>query len=207
MKVVNTGTVYALRCNANGKMYIGSTAGLDSRLHEHMAALSNNKHPNKSMQEDYNKYSGDFSVAVLADYLPSDKVIRKIEALYMTIYKTRNPDKGYNNFDITNDEQIEKLKFYPISTNPIDGIYDPRKRRRKNLVNPARTQFYFAREKAGMTSAEFARALGVTRQAVSLWELGITKPRADILKKAADLIGVPMETLLTSEQEATNAAQ
>ena len=59
-----------------------------------------------------------------------------------------------------------------------------------------------------ITIAEFEKRAGLSNGAVGTWESEMRfAPRADNLKKAADLIGVPMETLLTSEQEAANAAQ
>lgn len=127
-----TGVVYALRHNPTGKIYVGSTNGLDSRLHEHMIALRNNRHTVPDMQRDYNQYGEDYSVCILADYLPNDIGKVKIEALYMTILGTRDRSKGYNYLDVTNDVDLSKKKFYPVVSKPIDGVYDPRKRFKKS---------------------------------------------------------------------------
>ena len=82
--------VYALRCEANGKMYIGSSAHMDSRLREHMAVLRSGKHPNADMQEDYNRYGECFSFGILERYLHNDTNRTKLESAYMTIYGTRD---------------------------------------------------------------------------------------------------------------------
>lgn len=191
--------VYALRCNATGKMYIGSTAHLDSRLRQHMTALRENKHPVSNMQKDYNKHGGDFSVCVLADYLPNDTTRTKIESLYMTILGTRNPESGYNYLDNTRDVNVSKLKFYPITVEPVDKVYDPRKRLERTYKKPNRTKIYELRKSAEMSGRELAEILGVTRQTVSLWEIGETSPSSEMLNKIADYFGVTVDELLRKE--------
>ena len=68
------------------------------------------------------------------------------------------------------------------------------------------------RKKNGMSQEELAERLGVTRQAVSRWELGATQPDAPNLLKLSDLFGVSIDWLLRDgdpEQEEvpqTNAA-
>lgn len=46
------------------------------------------------------------------------------------------------------------------------------------------------RQSKGLTQAELATKLGVTRQAVSLYEKGQIKPKIETLKKLADYFGV-----------------
>lgn len=46
------------------------------------------------------------------------------------------------------------------------------------------------RQSKGLTQAELATKLGVTRQAVSLYEKGQRKPKIETLKKLADYFGV-----------------
>ena len=52
------------------------------------------------------------------------------------------------------------------------------------------------RKKAGMSQEELADRLGVSRQAVSRWELGSTQPDAPNLLKLSDLFGVSIDWLL-----------
>lgn len=61
-------------------------------------------------------------------------------------------------------------------------------------------RFSSAREKAGLTQAEVAKALGVDQSAVSLWETGKTAPRAALLPKLADLYGVTVDELLREKE-------
>lgn len=52
------------------------------------------------------------------------------------------------------------------------------------------------RKSRGLTQAEFAQALAVTRQAVSRWETGDTIPSTDTLKLIAKAFDVPADYLL-----------
>ena len=58
------------------------------------------------------------------------------------------------------------------------------------------------RKKAGMSQEELADRLGVSRQAVSRWELGSTLPDAPNLLKLSDLFGVSIDWLLRDAYEA-----
>lgn len=52
------------------------------------------------------------------------------------------------------------------------------------------------RKSAGLTQEEVARRLGITTAAVSLWETGKTKPRADALIALAKLYGCTVDDIL-----------
>ena len=52
------------------------------------------------------------------------------------------------------------------------------------------------RKKAGMSQEDLADRLGVSRQAISRWELGSTLPDAPNLLKLSDLFGVSIDYLL-----------
>lgn len=56
--------------------------------------------------------------------------------------------------------------------------------------------FEVARRKAGLTQAEVAKALGVDRSAVSLWETGTNKPRGNRMLDLAKLYGCTVDELL-----------
>lgn len=57
------------------------------------------------------------------------------------------------------------------------------------------------RKKRGMSQEELADQLGVSRQAVSRWELGATLPDAPNLLKLSDLFGVSVDYLLRDDYE------
>lgn len=61
--------------------------------------------------------------------------------------------------------------------------------------------FSSAREKAGMTQNEVAKALGVNQSAVSFWERGRNLPRGKQMVKLAKLYGVTVDELLREDEE------
>lgn len=60
--------------------------------------------------------------------------------------------------------------------------------------------FSAAREKAGMTQSEVAKALGVNQSAVSFWESGRNQPRGKQMVKLAKLYGVTVDELLREDE-------
>ena len=56
-----------------------------------------------------------------------------------------------------------------------------------------------ARSEAGLTIKEAADAIGVTAQAVSLWENGKSNPTADNIVKMSEVYGCTTDKLLKGE--------
>lgn len=56
--------------------------------------------------------------------------------------------------------------------------------------------FKSAREKSGLTQRDLAVAIGVDQSAVSLWEIGKTRPRAKLLLRLAEILGCSVDELL-----------
>ena len=56
-----------------------------------------------------------------------------------------------------------------------------------------------ARSEAGLTPKEAADAIGVTAQAVSLWENGKSNPTADNIVKMSEVYGCTTDKLLKGE--------
>lgn len=52
------------------------------------------------------------------------------------------------------------------------------------------------RKAAKMTQTDLGKILGVSFQAVSMWEKGKTHPRAALLPKVADALGCTVDELL-----------
>ena len=57
------------------------------------------------------------------------------------------------------------------------------------------------RRKAGLSQEELAEKLGVSRQAVSRWEMGETMPDAQNILMLSDIFGVTTDYLLRDEME------
>lgn len=86
--------VYAIRHEPTGKIYVGSTHDLCSRLNSHLAALKGGYHKNEAMQKDCNERGFSYSVFVL-DFVTNFQDRNK-EFLWIDALRTRLEDVGYN---------------------------------------------------------------------------------------------------------------
>ena len=90
-------TIYAIKCEKNGRVYVGRSTKVDLRWKAHINALRSNTHVIRLMQEDFNKYGeSNFSFEILDEVDFKD---RKIEKEYMKEYGSYNPNFGYNYLD------------------------------------------------------------------------------------------------------------
>ena len=64
-------------------------------------------------------------------------------------------------------------------------------------------QIKLLREQSGMTQAELARRLGVTRSGVNAWEMGITVPSTQSVVELSLLFHVSTDVLLDVKGEKT----
>ena len=62
------------------------------------------------------------------------------------------------------------------------------------------------RKKQGLTQLELAKRLFVSRQAISGWEAGTSRPSTENLQSLSWLFNIPLETLLDDTAEAEPAA-
>lgn len=56
------------------------------------------------------------------------------------------------------------------------------------------------RKELGLTQAELGKMLGISGKAVSKWERGLSKPCQEHMKKLVDLLGLPPESPLPTEE-------
>ena len=59
------------------------------------------------------------------------------------------------------------------------------------------------REKSGLTQAELAKQIGITRSGVNAWEMGISVPSTHYIVELALLFGVSTDYLLDLNKTAT----
>ena len=57
------------------------------------------------------------------------------------------------------------------------------------------------RQRAGMSQEKVAELVGVSRQAVTKWEVNQSAPNTENLFKLAEIFGVTVDMLLASEDE------
>mgnify|MGYP006409464129 CR=1 FL=1 len=66
--------VYQIKNLENNKVYIGETTVGELRWKKHLSALRGNRHPNKLLQEDFDKYGeGAFEWSILKEFEDGDK--------------------------------------------------------------------------------------------------------------------------------------
>jgi group I intron endonuclease len=105
--------VYAIQHSATGKIYVGCTNDVERRIHQHITQLSNNKHPNKRMQDDFNNFGGDYFYYVLFKaYAAYDAFM--MERIFMSLLDTRNEMKGYNTEDNSKNFSLDNYKRVKI---------------------------------------------------------------------------------------------
>ena len=118
------GYIYCIRNKINDKKYIGQTAlkrGYKYRWYSHKEQLINNKHYNKNLQEDFNKYGMDnFEFIILDEFTFTNKELLKkvlldMEKFYINLWDTENETKGYNNkFKGMNSKKIQCIETKEI---------------------------------------------------------------------------------------------
>ena len=68
-------------------------------------------------------------------------------------------------------------------------------------------KIFQCRKRSGLSQEELAERLGVSRQAVSKWELGTAQPELDKLRLLAQTFGVSTDWLLDDAQEMPQPSQ
>ena len=135
------GYIYCIRNKINNKKYIGQTAlkrGYKYRWYVHKEQLINNKHYNKNLQEDFNKYGMDnFEFIILDEFTFTNKELLKkvlldMEKFYIDLWNTEDNTKGYNNkFTGMNSKKIiciETGEIFYGSKDVIDKMFPGRSR-------------------------------------------------------------------------------
>ena len=125
----NCAGIYQIQNLENGRIYIGSAYCFKQRWHRHLVDLKKQRHHNKYLQNDYNKYSENkfsFSVLEICD-LDKEK-IRGLEQRYLDdLWKNTDFDERYNhtkNTNITYSKQKRKIKYEQKCVWLFDGIIE-----------------------------------------------------------------------------------
>lgn len=92
-------SIYLLRNNANGKVYVGRTGRFEHRKKLHINDLRANRHSNKMLQSDFNLYGEDaFSFEVV--YQTKERLTNThLEQAFMKALRTYDDNFGYNKRD------------------------------------------------------------------------------------------------------------
>src|SRR3990167_6832899 len=69
--------VYLITCKKTNKNYVGSSVRFDLRVKAHLRALENGTHPNKHLQNSWNKYGADCFKFDILEEVPKEKLIER----------------------------------------------------------------------------------------------------------------------------------
>lgn len=92
-------TIYLLRNTKNGKVYVGRTSKFEERKKLHINNLRANRHPNKMLQEDFDKYGEKAFVFQAVFETEINLANTHLEQAFMVALKTYDDDYGYNRKD------------------------------------------------------------------------------------------------------------
>ena len=97
-------SIYAIRCKANGRVYIGRTKNVQNRVRQHFSELRNRKKrqsikcvwQSSNFQKDYDEFGAEyFEVYVLEENLQYDES-KDREQHWIDEYRSTDPIYGYN---------------------------------------------------------------------------------------------------------------
>lgn len=89
--------IYRITNTINGKVYIGSAKDFEKRWKRHRNDATAGKHSSILFQRSWDKYGGDSFVFEIVERIEYDKTsILMREDYWMGVYKSRNPDFGFN---------------------------------------------------------------------------------------------------------------
>lgn len=69
------GGIYAIVCNGNGKIYIGGSKNVKSRIAVHVNLLSRMKHENKYLQSAWNLYGKESFIFDMIEHCNIEEII------------------------------------------------------------------------------------------------------------------------------------
>lgn len=94
-KEVGCGVLYKITNTINNKVYIGKTVNWKERFSSHTWALKNNVHPNKHLQNSFNRYGEkSFTVEILGHYRTGN--LEAEERRLIEKHKSYDREIGYN---------------------------------------------------------------------------------------------------------------
>ena len=92
--MINCG-IYKITNTINNKCYIGKAQNITKRKNWHLSYLRRNQHTNKHLQAAFNQY-GEVAFIFTSLLYCNKESLDKYEVLFIKIYNSSNPSKGYN---------------------------------------------------------------------------------------------------------------
>ena len=117
-------SIYAIRCDVNGKMYIGQSSNPERRAEIHFTSLRSKQSyscGSPEFQEDFRKYGPEhFKLYILEENVPIGKR-REREAHWIKEYQTTDPQHGYNRCAMTTKPKVTRASGLPPKPGQRDG--------------------------------------------------------------------------------------
>lgn len=93
--------IYLIKCEANGRGYVGRSEQPAKRINYHFASLRSGRHVNEEMQKDFNLFGRDaFTYKILDSTIPADHELNNPknskEHKWQEALKTYDIRYGYN---------------------------------------------------------------------------------------------------------------
>ncbi len=116
--ITHSSDIYAIRCKKNGKLYIGRSYRVETRIREHFLTLRkgrtdklNTTYKKTGFQSDYNKYGEDeFEVYLIEQNVPPERCQER-EHYWIKYYDSSNPEHGYNTLDESKKYPFPQVKI------------------------------------------------------------------------------------------------
>ena len=87
--------IYCIFNKSNGKIYVGQSVQLKTRISQHKSELNFNNHSNKHLQSAWNKYGEDAFDFIIVEICDEEK-LNDHEIWWINYFNSTNPDNGYN---------------------------------------------------------------------------------------------------------------
>lgn len=106
----NVQGIYMIKCLDNGRVYIGQSIDVKSRVECHLNGLLNNKHPNAKLQNSYNKYKLKSFRFRLLEVVGNKNALTEREFYWATHFDAFDLYKGFNLKSIIKNLDENRLK-------------------------------------------------------------------------------------------------
>jgi group I intron endonuclease len=87
--------IYCIFNKSNGKIYVGQSVQLKTRISQHKSELNFNNHSNNHLQYAWNKYGEDSFEFIVIETCDEEK-LNDNEIKWINYFNSTNPDYGYN---------------------------------------------------------------------------------------------------------------
>ena len=119
------GCIYIIENIINNKVYIGQTVNFKSRKYHHLYRLKHNKHYNKELQKDYNRYGCNYFIFKVIQDNINKKDLKLCETNWMNKYGGIDSCKIYNQEDISHYSKQAKENMCNSHHGQLSGAKNP----------------------------------------------------------------------------------